>query len=119
MVQVHVPARVWGFESLLRHQHFSTITARLIAWLFVSALDNCSPAILRQSHPMRETHSGSSHPRFVIFPPPRFNVERPRRYLWRFIVPLVFLNFLVIAGLGTWWYRCSGTPESSLARLGH
>ena len=23
MVQVHVPARVWGFESLLRHQHFS------------------------------------------------------------------------------------------------
>src|SRR5258708_10575316 len=23
MVQVHVPARVWGFESLLRHHHFS------------------------------------------------------------------------------------------------
>ena len=22
MVQVHVPARVWGFESLLRHQSF-------------------------------------------------------------------------------------------------
>ena len=22
MVQVHVPARVWGFESLLRHQHY-------------------------------------------------------------------------------------------------
>src|SRR5258708_39264902 len=22
MVQVHVPARVWGFESLLRHQNF-------------------------------------------------------------------------------------------------
>jgi hypothetical protein len=24
MVQVHVPARVWGFESLLRHQLFSS-----------------------------------------------------------------------------------------------
>jgi hypothetical protein len=68
---------------------------------------------------MRETHSGSSYPWFVIFPPPPLNIEPPRRNLWRFIVPLVLLNILVIAGLGTWWYRYTGTPECSLARLGH
>src|SRR5436305_14980186 len=27
MVQVHVPARVWGFKSLLRHQASSIFTA--------------------------------------------------------------------------------------------
>ena len=47
------------------------------------------------------------------------NLEPPRRNLWRFIVPLVLLNILVIAGLGTWWYRYTGTPECSLSRLGH
>ena len=26
MVQVHVPARVWGFESLLRHQFINSLT---------------------------------------------------------------------------------------------
>src|SRR5262245_20054557 len=29
MVQVHVPARVWGFESLLRHQSFLLKTTTL------------------------------------------------------------------------------------------
>src|SRR5580765_1020785 len=33
MVQVHVPARVWGFESLLRHQ-----ASRSLATLGISSL---------------------------------------------------------------------------------
>src|SRR5664279_3233445 len=55
----------------------------------------------------------------MIFPPQPLNIEPPRRNLWRFIVPLVLLNTLVIASLGAWWYRYTGTPEYSLSQLGH
>jgi len=47
------------------------------------------------------------------------HIEPPRRNLWRFIVSLLLLNILVIASLGAWWYRYTGTPEYSLSRLGH
>src|SRR6185312_2294712 len=30
MVQVHVPARVWGFESLLRHHYFWNLALSLV-----------------------------------------------------------------------------------------
>jgi hypothetical protein len=54
----------------------------------------------------------------VIFPPPPLTIARRRRN-WRAIVALVLFNILVILSVAIWWYRYTGTPEYSLARLGH
>ena len=69
MVQVHVPARVWGFESLLRHQLSREIYANskfLKQWVLSSqnkidesAAETCD--ILTRSFLQSKGHCGATH----------------------------------------------------------
>src|SRR5580698_1472937 len=45
VVQVHVLARVWGFESLLRHQLFPLDINQLLSNLVARALHQASPVL--------------------------------------------------------------------------
>src|SRR6516164_1977197 len=55
MVQVHVPARVWGFESLLRHQSMVRAPRFLTLWGFALKAP-------RKSNLIPEAIPGRGHP---------------------------------------------------------